>query len=253
MPRIAREKSKSGIYHIMIRGINQQTIFEDSEDKKRFLETLAKFKEVSNFQLYGYCLMSNHVHLLLRECREQLSLCMKRISSSYVYWYNHKYSRVGHLFQERFKSEKVEDSKYFLIALRYIHQNPVKANLAKTIFDCKWTSLKEYLYGAKIVDTELALSRFSSDKKTAISLFRKFMNEENNDQCLDHYHKVRPSDDEVRKFLHQLGVPHHSALQRLEKRKRNAIIIQLKKIEGVSIRQLARVTGLSKSLIHKIK
>jgi REP element-mobilizing transposase RayT len=88
MPREARKKSEIGIYHIMMRGINQQVIFEDNEDRQKFIETLKKYRDESGFELYGYCLMSNHIHLLLKEGKESLGTIAKRISSSYVYWYN---------------------------------------------------------------------------------------------------------------------------------------------------------------------
>ena len=77
----------------------------------------------TNCTLYAYCLMSNHVHLLIRERDESIGEAIKRIASSYVYYYNHKYLRDGHLFKERFKSEPVNDMAYFTILLRYIHQN----------------------------------------------------------------------------------------------------------------------------------
>lgn len=149
MSRYARRKSKSGIYHIMLRGINRQDIFEDDEDRQRLLETIKHYKTVSDYEIYGYCLMSNHVHLLLAEKEEPLSLAIKRISSSYVYWYNWKYGRCGHLFQDRFKSEIVEDEGYLLTVLRYIHQNPVKAGLVKDVKEFAWSSHHEYL-GEKI-------------------------------------------------------------------------------------------------------
>ncbi|MDU4961990.1 MAG: transposase [Sporomusaceae bacterium] len=84
----------------MLRGINQQTIFEEDEDRYRFIKTLGCYKKTNNYSLYGYCLVNNHVHLLIRECDESISQVIKRISSSYVYWYNHKYERSGHLFQD---------------------------------------------------------------------------------------------------------------------------------------------------------
>ena len=84
-----------------------------------------------NYTLYAYCLMSNHIHLLIREREDEIGMAIKRIASSYVYYYNHKYSRDGHLFRERFKSEPVNDMAYFVILLRYIHQNPVKAGMEK--------------------------------------------------------------------------------------------------------------------------
>ena len=102
MARYARRKSESGIYHITLRGINRQDIFEDKEDRQRFIETIKHYKTVSQYEIYGYYLMSNHVHLLVGEKDESLATAIKRISGSYVYWYNKKYGRCGHLFQERY-------------------------------------------------------------------------------------------------------------------------------------------------------
>ena len=93
MARKPRRKSYSGIYHIMLRGINRQTIFEDDEDKIRLLTTIKRYKEKSNFKLYGYCLMDNHMHLLMQEMDETVSQTIQRIGASYVYWYNSKYVR----------------------------------------------------------------------------------------------------------------------------------------------------------------
>ena len=84
-----------GIYHVMLRGINRQTIFEDNEDRIKFLDTLARYRDDCGFELYSYCLMGNHVHLLMKEVVEPISGIIKRICSSYVYWYNAKYKRCG--------------------------------------------------------------------------------------------------------------------------------------------------------------
>ncbi|WP_096156448.1 transposase [Bacillus sp. FJAT-45066] len=253
MPREAREKSKTGIYHIMLRGINRQTIFEDNEDKKRFLTTLAKYRDVSNFQLYGYCLMDNHVHLLMKEVEEPIALTIQRISASYVLWYNHKYCRCGHLFQERFKSENVEDKKYFLVVLRYIHQNPIKAGLASNVKDCHWTSIKQYMSHPTFIHTDFVLKLFSSNRQEALTLFMQYMSKPNQDQCLEYEEIIKLSDEEVRKCLRELGAASSSELQRMDRPKRNRILVRMKKMKGVSLRQLARVTGISKSLIQKVK
>lgn len=87
--------------------------------------------------------MGNHVHILIKEGKEDLGNVMRRIGASYVYWYNVKYDRVGHLFQDRFKSEAVEDNRYLLSVLRYIHQNPLKAGIVSDIREYKWSSYKQ--------------------------------------------------------------------------------------------------------------
>ena len=252
MPRKARKKSNTGIYHIMLRGINKQSIFEDDEDRLKFLETLKKYKAISMYTIYSYCLMDNHIHLLMKESEESISEAVKRISASYVYWYNMKYERCGHLFQERFKSENVENPTYFLTVLRYIHQNPIKAGLAKNIFECKWTSINEYIKKVKIVDIDRGLNLFSSDRRKAIQWFVEFMNESNEDQCLDDHVKVRMSDKEIREYLYKLGITNISKLQQMEKEERDSLLARMKDLNGVTIRQLSRITGISKSVIHRV-
>lgn len=254
MPRKARRKSSSGIYHVILRGINRQTIFEEVEDKKRFLKTLKRYKDICHFRLYSYCLMNNHIHLLLKEMEEPISNTIKRISSSYVYWYNMKYDRCGHLFQARYKSECVEDPAYFLTVLRYIHQNPVQAGIEESVFECEWTSMREYLHEANIVDVEQALGFYSVNQDESMRLFIEHMKQSNEDQCMDDlYVHVRVDDNEIRNFLSELGVVNVSSLQQMNKEDRNAVLAELKELEGVSNGQLARVTGISKSVIQRIQ
>jgi REP element-mobilizing transposase RayT len=235
----------------MFRGINRQDIFEDEEDVERLLETIEKYKEVCKFDIFAYCIMSNHIHILVREIEESISDTIKRISSSYVFWYNKKYERCGHLFQERFKSEAVENDEYFLVVLRYIHQNPVKAGIAKSILDYRWSSYKEYIEKAAIADIDFALDMFSSNRKKAVELFRNFSIQKNNDMCLEDEEKLRISDSEVKEYLKESGIIDSKELRQIEKSKRDEIIRKLKLLNGVTIRQLSRVTGISKSVIDR--
>lgn len=238
----------------MLRGINRQTIFEEEADKWKFLGTLEKFKEVSQFEIYAYCLMDNHIHLLIKESTEHISMVIKRISSSYVYWYNLKYERSGHLFQDRFRSESVEDARYFLTVLRYIHQNPLKAGLVQNVFDHQWTSIHEYLHSTKLVDVDRALQQFSPDRRIAMELFIGFMQESNDDQCLDDFKVfVRLPDCEVMDYLHSLGIHNNSSLQQMDRKERNLLLSQLKSLNGTTIRQISRITGISKSVIARIQ
>lgn len=252
MPRYARGRSQSGVYHIMFRGINRQAIFEDDEDIQRLLETLARYKEICKYELYAYCIMSNHVHLLMKETEVPISNVIKRISGSYVYWYNKKYERCGHLFQERYKSEAVDNDEYFLTVLRYIHQNPIKAGIVKDIQEYKWSSYNEYIKESEIVDKEFTLKMFSCDIKKALELFSKFNYQKNCDTCLEDEDKIWVSDSELKERLKGLGVVNIIDFRELEKGKRNELIRKLKSIEGATTRQISRVTGVSKSVINRI-
>lgn len=253
MPRTAREKSESGIYHIMLRGISRQNLFEDDEDCQKFIKTLVYFKEKSQYRIYAYCLMSNHIHILLREEEEPLSIIIKRISSSYVYYYNLKYCRCGHLFQERYKSEIVENDSYFLTVLRYIHQNPIKASMIRELEEYKWSSYREYIGSRKIVDVDFALNLFSEDRVIAIQKFIDFNNEKNKDQCLEYEVNKRINDVEAREIIKNIAtVKNINEIQGLAKEKREEIIEKIKKIEGLSIRQIARITGISYNAVLKV-
>ncbi len=241
------------MYHIMMRGINRQSIFEDNEDKERFLDTLMKYIQQCNFQLYAYCLMDNHIHLLLKETDEPLSSFIKKISSSYVHWYNRKYKRCGHLFQDRFKSENVESITYFRTVLRYIHQNPLKAGLATEVFQCKWTSIHEYSKPNSILNIKSSLEIFSKDHTQALILFKDYMNQPSEDQCMEDGPKMNKTDDEVKVYLKGIGISNISILQQMDKEKRNSLLGELKSLKGISERQLSRITGISRSIIRQVK
>ncbi|MEN6411766.1 MAG: transposase [Veillonellales bacterium] len=255
MARCARKKSASGIYHIMMRGINRQDIFLDDEDRCRFLATIKRVKENGNCAVYGYCLMGNHIHLLLHEEKEELSVIMKRIGTSYAWWYNQKYDRVGHVFQNRFQSEEVETEAYLLGVLRYIHNNPVKANLAAKPEEYRWSSCQAYFGGedcSELLNTWFVLDMLNSSREAAIKQFVSFMQQENRDQFMEFVARQRKSDEtlagEIRELLsgQPIGI-----LQSLDTEERNKIIRKIKGIDGVTQRQIARVTGIHQSIVFK--
>ncbi len=256
MPRHAREKSNSGIYHLVLRGINRQDIFNDTEDRQKYLAMLEKYKEKSGFEVYGFCLMSNHIHLLIKEGNESISESMRRMGSSYAYWYNQKYERCGHLFQGRFRSETVEDDRYLLVVLRYIHQNPIKAGIVKDPVLYDWTSYRDYLFKrSSLTDVRFILEIFRDKDKKPMELFQKFMKEKNDDQCLDEEERKvkRISDIEAKSLIVKLANSNSpKGLQDLSKKERNGIIVKLKE-SGVSIRQVAKLTGLGKRVIEKAR
>jgi len=255
MARTARKESRTGTYHVMLRGINRQIIFEDDEDYQKFLWTIKDTREKSGYEIYAYCLMSNHIHLLIKEVIEDLGKVFRRIGASYVYWYNWKYSRRGHLFQARYRSEAVETDSYFLTVLRYIHQNPYKAGIVKNIkniADYSWSSYGEYVGEPKICDVEFALNMFSTNRINAVKLFNEFNLVENQDRCLDYDQDVRFNDTEASNFIRDIsGVQSPTEIQGLEKEKRNEVIKQCK-AKGLSIRQIERLTGVSFGVIRTI-
>ncbi|MBB5174584.1 REP-associated tyrosine transposase [Texcoconibacillus texcoconensis] len=257
MGRKPRSKSAYGIYHIMWRGANGQEIFHDDEDRMRFLGTFLKCKIQAEMTVYAWCLMSNHVHLLVREGNEDISLTMKRIGVSFALYYNWKYRTQGHLFQDRFKSENVESRRYFLTVVRYIHQNPVKAGMVNQVDQWPWSSCLGYyneeVYPERLLDTGLALKMFSTDLATARATFKVFNERKTSDQCLDETaYRRRLSDEEARveikKVLGSIEIPQVKSLPKVS---RNHLLRKVKAIEGISQRQAARILGVSPNFVYK--
>ena len=248
MPRAARRKSETGIYHVMLRGIGKQNIFEDDLDKKKFITILSECKEKSQFSLYAYCLMNNHVHLLLKTQGEPLEIIFKRIGSNYVYWYNTRYERVGHLFQDRFKSEPVEDELYLKTVIRYIHYNPVKGGFSKDLHYpySSFTAYENNQVGG-LTDIEEPLALFGREE------FFAYHTKRCTDVCMDIAEPQRHpiTEDAAAMLIHKYSrTDNLAAFGDLSPEKQAKAIIKAHE-KGASIRQLVRVTGVSKGIIEK--
>jgi len=234
----------------MMRGINRQNIFKDQDDYTKFLQTLKQYKEISGYQIYAYCLMGNHVHLLLKVGEEPLEQVMRRICGRYVYWYNWKYQRIGNLFQDRFKSEIVDNDSYFFTILRYIHQNPLKARLVKCVADYQWSSISEYVNGSELIDADFALKMFNADREKAVKSLIQFCMAVSDDQCLEMEDKRLMSEPEAIDLIkHVCQVKNTSDLQKLDKAMRNGYLKKLKEEYHLSIRQIERLTGINRGII----
>ncbi len=263
MPRQARKSSDTGIYHVMMRGINHQNIFEDTEDYYQFVDILDKIRFQydeqglpcgTNCIYYAYCQMSNHFHLLIREREERVGESVKRIASSYVYYYNRKYGRDGHLFKERFKSEPVNDMDYFTILLRYIHQNPVKAGIVSHVKDYEYSSWGEYDGTVEpefqICNTSTVLNRIPYPELQA--LVNQPLKDDVNCLDIEDPSRVRPSDDQVWQMIREIAnVTNASAFQQLADDIKKQTLLELKERQA-SLRQLERLTGIGKGVIHRI-
>lgn len=250
MARAAREKSESGIYHVMIRGINHQQIFEDEEDSERFLLLLKRFKRECSFELLGYCLMGNHVHLLIREKEVPLQTIFRKLGASYVLYFNKKYGRIGHLFQDRFRSEVIRDAAQLLHTLRYIHLNPVKAGLCSFPEEYMFSSYNQYSRDEDgLADTELVISIISAEELV------EYTRQSVEDTCMDIEKNIcrRPTDREAKIIIKELcGCLSASDFQAIKKSERDWLIIQMKK-KGLSITQINRLTGISRTIISRAK
>lgn len=150
MPTAKRQIYDGAIYHIIQKGNNSQQLFKVIDDYQRFIALIKKYKDKYSFELYNYCLMNNHVHLLMKVFKkEELAKLTQGIFQSYRFYFKQKYQYTGYLYQGRYKSKIIEKDEYLLECARYIETNPLRAKLVKTLKDYKWSSYTFYAYGQK--------------------------------------------------------------------------------------------------------
>ncbi|KAF5087842.1 Transposase IS200 like protein [anaerobic digester metagenome] len=247
MARQARVKSTTGIYHVILKGLDGRNIFLDDSDRSIFMEKLNKARETGGFQLYAYCLMDNHVHLLIKE-GEELGTSIKRITVGYVQLHNNKYGRTGHLFQNRFSSEAVEEEHYLMAVVRYIHRNPLNAGIIAQFEEYPWSSYDKIIQAYQVNSTTLDIEIIKDYFPTAAD-FAHFSKEENKDECLEINPKIRRCDSQLADMLRQNS--EYQNLGELSVEKRNRLIKQIQQETGSSIRQLSRVLGLGKMMVEQ--
>ena len=148
MPRTARLLLENACYHVITRGNRKQRTFLEDSDFETYLGLLSGYRRRFPFKLYSYCLMPNHVHLLLDPQEPPvLARVLRGINLRYAQYFNEKYKKVGHLWQDRFKSFVVDRDTYLLKLMTYIEMNPVRAEIAQDPLAYPWSSYKARVTG----------------------------------------------------------------------------------------------------------
>jgi len=263
MPRSKRKYSTTMVYHIMARGNEKKVIFNDKEDRKTFLDIIGRGKEKYGFELYGFCLMDNHFHLLIKDRDNRLSEIMKTINTSYAVYYNRKYDRVGHLFQDRFKSETVLNDRQLIAVLRYIHNNPIKAGIVSGLDEYEWSSYKYYISPAKKnipVDCDFILGIFEGERDRAIKAFETYSMTENEGSFLDVAEETTESENQeileyIETFLKSKGTTLDDIVNmkgRIKGTVKHELINELKQKFELSARKIAHLLCISKSTVQRL-
>lgn len=169
MPRQARIDYPGALHHVMGKGIEGKNIFEEEQDKQLFYALIKEILSKSSMQLYAWCIMSNHFHLLMQTGKTPLSTFMRRLLTGYAVKYNKKHKRSGYLFQNRYKSIVCDKDEYLLPLVRYIHLNPVKAGLIefKQLSGYKWTGHREIMRGDGIIARDEVIGYFGKKEAQA--------------------------------------------------------------------------------------
>lgn len=174
MPRDRRSVSASGLYHVMMRGNGKQLLFEDDSDRTGFLRRMTCVFTEEGVSVLSWCLMDNHVHILVEDPSEGLSVALHRLGTSYARYFNAKTGHVGHVFQDRFLSSPIEDEAYLLEAVRYIHRNPTEAGICRPD-EYIWSSYRELVpydaLGLEWASFPVTPPLCVSDRDRVLSLF----------------------------------------------------------------------------------
>jgi len=198
MGRDWREEYKGGIYHVIARGNNKEHIFQESIDKGYFIKLLKEYSTVMGYVIYGYVLMDNHYHIIIQVHDKKLQEIMHQINNKYSKYFNAKYQRVGHVFQGRYKAVLVQDERYILKLIRYIHQNPVRAGLCSKVEDYKWSSdicYRKVIRG--FINISVILEMLDKNIKLAVEKYKEFMEEEETTE----YSKLNAIGEEAYRIL----------------------------------------------------
>lgn len=178
MPRTARILLSQSYYHVMTRGNNKNTVFRFDVDYFYYLNLLTKYKKQHPFDLYHYCLMPTHVHLLIKTKKEiDFSLFMKKINLAYFHYYKKQYGWTGHFWQDRFKSQPVGKDRYFIQCGKYIELNPVRANIAETPESYPFSSYNFYFGGKKddLVTKDFTFENLGKSEEERHKKYREFV------------------------------------------------------------------------------
>ena len=244
MPRSARRMSESGFYHVMLRGNGRQVIFGGDADRREFVHGLRDVLPPLGVGLMAWCLMSNHVHLLLSDADGHLSEAVHALATRYAGYFNRVTGHVGSVFDGRFRSVPIESDAQLLAAVRYIHENPVKAGVCASP-DYPWSSYREYVGEPSISDVGPVLDlvggveqfeRFSSDRRPSGYCFRA---------------GVRVPEDEAADVARAAVYPlEPSELKALDISERNRLLVAMRET-GLSVRQIERLTGIGRYAVEK--
>ena len=238
------------IYHVTARAINKSILFHEESDYYCYLAILKKSKSTFGVKVLSYVLMDNHVHQILKGKSKNISKFMNSVLSKYARYYNKKYERIGHVFNERFGRERIYEEQYLYNCIRYIHQNPVKASICKFTYQYKFSSTHAFRNSKKNFNKIVDLDEMT-DYIENVNF--KSWNEEKNNY---HFLEARPNkttDKYVEELLLEVAnVKNLSEYELLDEIKQNIAIKHILD-DGYPISQLIRLTGKSKRKIYDIK
>jgi len=252
MSRQARVISETGYYHIIMRGNNKDTIFKREQDKEYFLEYLKQLESEGLIAVVTWCLMDNHVHLVVKAEPDALTIAFKRLNIKYAMMYHREHKTVGHVFQDRYKSEPIETDETMLLVTRYIHQNPVKAKMIKAIETYKWSSYQRYL-NKNLTESMAYVKGLFNNSNAEFEQFHKVMDNREYMEIKEDQLKYREERSQriITDCCNKYGIVDakeiHGNKEILEE-----IVKEMIESSGMSLRKIAEFIGVSFSTVQLV-
>ena len=252
LARTARIKTEAALYHLTLRGNGRQLLFEDDDDRKLFLGLVKTRMQAASVSVIAWCLMDNHVHLLVSDPSDHLADAMRSLGTSYAQHFNEKHGHVGHVFQGRYGSKPVLDERHLLEAVRYIHANPAEAGMGAAESYC-WSSYAEYAHAERasnhLCDTKLVLELLGSPQG-----FIEF-SEQVPDIPYETIGAGRIPDEAMtavaQRIAETFGLPSIRDVSSQSKDRRNKVLNAMRSAR-LSVRQIERLTGIGRATVYRV-
>ncbi len=250
MPRIARKDIKTPFIHVMVQGVNKEYIFDDKNFLNYYLQMIKKYIQQNDFELLAYCMMDNHAHFLFYvEEVNSFEKYMKKINQKFALLYNKKKNRVGVVFRNRYQIEPVYDINHLKNCIKYIHDNPVKANMVEKCEDYYYSSYKEYKQKNGVANSKIIKQIFGEDcdylRVFDNSYKRKFLDCEANNEIKEYILAG------IAKFEKEMN--YNLLIILSEKQVLKRMFVYLKEECSIQYKETAKFLNLSKSFLNNIK
>ena len=241
----------AGFHHVINRGVNRCDVFNHSSDKEMFLQIINKTATIHKVSLHDYCLMDNHYHLLIETQKENLSAFMRIVSANYSQYFNKKYKRSGHLWQDRYKSKYITSDEYLYTLVRYIENNPIEAGMAENIKNYSYTLASQILNAKSIYPcARESMLLLDFDIQTLCEFLEEPLSEyELNYLKEKEKQKIQKTDNSIKINKSKEFVEHFTDIQ--NRHDRNFAIINAH-LDGYTQVEIANHLNLSKSLVSKV-
>jgi len=250
MPRTSRQNLNSYYKHVMVQGIEKQFIFGEEKYIKKYKEIIKEKLKESPVTILAYCIMHNHSHLLIYgENPKEISKFMQKVNTTYSMYYNKTNNRVGYVFRNRFKSQEIFDQGQLYTCLKYIHNNPVKANITNTMQEYEHSSYNEFLSGKhQIINDRSVELLFGNECEKEIDFIPMF-------ELVHKKAVIIPNENflDTKSFVKQFEKKHKIKREQL-KNNRGLLMIAIKEMKektDAKVVEIAQSLGVAKSTVSK--